>query len=132
MEKLIKELDLDWSPATLQNIMFGSGTAKWRTEEGMSNRYRRFQDPDLDRILVLLRDQGFNPQNYFFAEMKPGTQLPIHTDLSRSNAVNFPLIGDWKKSVLKFYDASRESLIDTYTYKPGQAVWVNTQVPHTV
>lgn len=132
MEHLVKELDIDWDTDTLIDLMMSSSKSQWVIEEGISNRYLRLQHTYIDGLYDSLKSIGYNPRNSFFAEMRPGTQLPVHTDFARANAVNFPLVGDWNRSPLMFYGADRQTPIYTYHYKKSQAVWINTQVPHTV
>lgn len=132
MEHLTKELNIDWSADALIDLMMSSSRSQWVIEEGISNRYLRLQHEYIDGLFESLKELGYDPRNSFFAEMRPGTQLPVHTDFARANAVNFPLVGDWNKSPLIFYSADRQTPIYTYHYKNSQAAWINTQVPHTV
>lgn len=129
--KFYSELDIEWDPKKLINIMMSYPGHMWKAEPGISNRYLRVDDPYIDSLITQLCGIGYDVRNKFFAEMKGLSALPIHTDLSRSNAVNFPLIGDWKNSPINFYDTQRQ-LAESYCYRPGKAVWINTQVPHNV
>lgn len=132
MSMLFQEINLEWDSNTLLEIMFGQPRSAWKREEGISNRYLRYQHPYIEQIKNQIINLGYNPKSHFFAEMLPGTQLPVHTDFSRSNAINFPITGIWEKSPLEFFTDDRQSVIETYHYKPGTAVWINTQVPHSV
>lgn len=127
-----KELDIDWDPRKLTNIMLGYPSHMWKVEAGVSNRYLRINDPYIDSIMTQLQDMGYNARNKFFSEIKGKTNLPMHTDFSRSTAVNFPIVGNWEMSPINFHDKLNRSVMESYTYRPGQAVWINTQMLHSV
>jgi len=133
MEHLVKQVNIYWDVNKLQDIMFSYPRSRWRRELGISNNYLRIPEHEyLDHLMYQIAELGYNPRNRYFAELLPGADLPVHTDLSRSNAVNFPVHGDWSNSPLDFYSDDRSELIYTYHYTANQAVWVNTQVPHGV
>lgn len=132
MNDFVKELSIDWDPETLLKVMLSQPYKSWKEEEYITNKYLRISDSYIDNIREQLALAGYVPRNHFFSEMLPNTQLPIHTDISRVGAVNFPLLGDWNNSMLEFYDQDKQTLIYAYKYKVNQAVWVNTEKYHTV
>lgn len=132
MSNFIKELDLEWDCDTLLKVMFSHPYSSWKAEGNIPNKYLRIDDPYINNIIGNIRNLGYDPRQSFFAEMLPNTQLPIHTDISRIGAINFPLLGDWSGSLLEFYDTDKQSLLYSYQYKDSQAVWINTEVFHTV
>lgn len=122
-----------WDRDTLIDIMRSYSPSRW-VSEGYVNKYIR---PDTHPVFEELYNQfpsfEINIGRTFFAELSPQTFLRPHTDLYRTASINFPLIGDWSKSPVKFHSEKStkpEHLICEHVYTCPTII--NTTINHSV
>ena len=122
-----------WDREKLIDIMKSYSPNRW-VSEGYVNKYIR---PDTHPVFEELYSQfpsfEINIGRTFFAELSPQTFLRPHTDLYRTASINFPLIGDWSKSPVKFHSEKStkpEHFICEHVYTCPTII--NTTVNHSV
>jgi hypothetical protein len=122
-----------WDKQTLIDIMRSYSTDKW-VSEGYVNKYLRPDShPVFDDLYKQLEPLEINIGRVFFAELSPHTFLQPHTDQHRKASINFPLIGDWDKSPVKFHSErsiKSEHLVCEHTYRCPTII--NTTINHSV
>ena len=124
---------IKWDREQLIDIMRSYPQSKW-VSEGYVNKYLRPDThPIFEELYKQLEPFEINIGRTFFAELSPQTYLRPHTDLYRTASINFPLIGDWNKSPVKFHrekSTKPEHLICEHVYTCPTII--NTTVNHSV
>ena len=93
----------------------------WEGNQTYINKYLRTQPNKLfDDIFVQLPDLELSHNYTFFMELNPGVMLPPHADVGRDAVINFPLIGDWDHTPVRFHSTptmTKASVIHEHVYK---------------
>ena len=127
--------DIKWDKQALLDIMHRYSPASWQAEQGYTNKYLR---PKPDKVFDELYSQfpqfELNIGRTFFAELGPRNFLKPHVDLFRTASINFPLIGAWDKSPIRFHTGpsmQKEHLICEHVYDELCPTIVNTTIHHS-
>ena len=126
---------INWDKQSLIDIMRSYPQSRWRAEDGYTNKYIR---PDMHEVFDELYKQfpslEINIGRTFFAELSPQTLLRPHVDLYRTASINFPLIGKWDKSPVKFHSEKStkiEHLMCEHVYNDSYPTVINTTQFHS-
>jgi hypothetical protein len=124
---------IKWDREQLISIMKSYSPSKWAAE-GYVNKYLRPEaHSEFEELYNLFPSFEINIGRTFFAELSPQTYLRPHTDLYRTASINFPLIGDWSKTPVKFHSeksSKTEHLICEHVYTCPTII--NTTINHSV
>ena len=119
---------LHWDKVGLIELMQSYPDKKWQHERNNSfdgdqvyvNRYLRTAPSVLfDDIFSQLPELELKHQYTFFMELNPGTLLPPHADVGRDAVINFPLIGSWQQTPVRFHNTplmSKTSVVHEHVY----------------
>ena len=126
--------NIAWDRAALLEIMHSYPLSNWQSE-GYANKYLR---PKLDKVFEDLYNQfpnfELNIGRTFFAELAPKNFLKPHIDQYRTASINFPLIGDWGKSPVRFHSEpvmQKKYVICEHVYNELHPTVINTTVYHS-
>lgn len=128
-EFIIELAHIKYDKAALIDYVQSYGN--WKNE-GFINDYFRPKEYcyALDKICEQLQHLGISSNNIFFAELQSNIFLFPHRDVGRTAAINIPLLGNFEKTPIMFFD-SKQDLIFKYYYN-DRACIVNTQQIHGV
>jgi hypothetical protein len=119
---------LKWDKQGIIDFMQSYPANKWQHERNSSwigdqtyvNKYLRTAPSVLfDDIVLQLPELELDHAYTFFMELNPGVLLPPHADVGRTAVINFPLIGDWGNTPVRFHSTltmSKASVIYEHVY----------------
>ena len=131
------ELDfIRWSADELIADMQSFPDTAWYHENGYANRYIRPQvsKPLYEQIWAQIPEFEGNLGKSFYAELAPKQLLPPHIDVGRTASINFPLIGDWTKTPVRWHSSkamTRASVIHEHCYASHCPTIINTTELHS-
>ena len=118
---------LQWDQQGVIEFMQSHPTSSWQYERNGAwedqtyiNKYLRTEPNKLfDDIFAQLPELELSHTYTFFMELNPGVLLPPHTDIGRNAVINFPLIGNWEQTPVRFHNKpvmTRNSIVYEHLY----------------
>ena len=127
MDYIIELPFLQWDQQGIIAFMQSHPTSDWQHEHNgwardqkYINKYLRTQPNKLfDDIFAQLPELELKHEYTFFMELNPKVLLQPHVDFGRSAVINFPLIGDWEQTPIRFHSTHRmtkDSVVCEHVY----------------
>lgn len=140
---VIEWTNLKWDREGIVDIMRTHPDHRWINEphgripgRKYINKYLRVETNDLfQEIYNQYPDLELKPEFTFFMELSPDVLLAPHTDAGRGAAINFPLIGDWSQTPVRFHKnptLKKEDIVYEHYYNPNHPSIINVSNLHSV
>ena len=143
MEYAIDLPAMQWNKQAITELMLAQPGAKWINEQHGTmphikyiNKYLRVgSHPLFEEIYQQYPELELKPEYTFFMELSPGVLLAPHRDVGRAATINFPLLGDWAATPIRFHKQgimSKADIVYEHVYSDEHPTLINTSELHSV